>query len=147
MAEDVFGIVGSLQAAVFRVERVVAEGGFGVVYRAHHEGFKAAVALKCLKIPGAFSAEQREGFLQKFQEEGEVLFRLSALIPSVVRPLHVGTFETSKHPFVPFIALEWLDGEPTERGRSRLLINNDFCRQLNAAPSDMHDWDSNFSRT
>src|SRR5262245_50081506 len=58
MAEDVFGIVGSLQAAVFRVERVVAEGGFGVVYRAHHEGFKAAVALKCLKIPGAFSAEQ-----------------------------------------------------------------------------------------
>jgi serine/threonine protein kinase len=111
MAEDVFGIVGSLQAAVFRVERVVAEGGFGVVYRAHHEGFKAAVALKCLKIPGAFSNEQREAFLQKFQEEGEVLFRLSALIPSVVRPLHVGTLETSKHPFVPFIALEWLDGE------------------------------------
>jgi serine/threonine-protein kinase len=111
MAEDVFGIVGSLQASVFRVERVVAEGGFGVVYRAHHEGFKAAVALKCLKIPGAFSAEQRQAFLQKFQEEGEVLFRLSALIPSVVRPLHVGTFETSRHPFVPFIALEWLDGE------------------------------------
>jgi eukaryotic-like serine/threonine-protein kinase len=111
MAEDVFGIVGSLQAAVFRVERVVAEGGFGVVYRAHHEGFRAAVALKCLKIPGAFTAEQRQQFLQKFQEEGEVLFRLSALIPSVVRPLHVGTLETSKHPFVPFIALEWLDGE------------------------------------
>jgi serine/threonine-protein kinase len=111
MAEDVFGIVGSLQAAVFRVERVVAEGGFGVVYRAHHEGFKAAVALKCLKIPGTFSAEQRQQFLQKFQEEGEVLFRLSALIPSVVRPLHVGTLETSKHPFVPFIALEWLEGE------------------------------------
>lgn len=111
MAEDVFGIVGSLQAAVFRVERVVAEGGFGVVYRAHHEGFKAAVALKCLKIPGAFSAEQRYAFLRKFQEEGEVLFQLSALIPSVVRPLHVGTLETSKHPFVPFIALEWLDGE------------------------------------
>jgi eukaryotic-like serine/threonine-protein kinase len=111
MAEDVFGIVGSLQAAVFRVERVVAEGGFGVVYRAHHEGFKAAVALKCLKIPGAFSAEQRQAFLQKFQEEGEVLFRLSALIPTVVRPLHVGTLETSRHPFVPFIALEWLEGE------------------------------------
>ncbi len=95
MAEDVSGIVGSLQAAVFRVERVVAEGGFGVVYRAHHEGFRAAVALKCLKIPVAFSAEQREAFLQKFQEEGEVLFRLSALIPSVVRPLHVGTLATS----------------------------------------------------
>ncbi|HYJ11358.1 MAG TPA: serine/threonine-protein kinase [Polyangiaceae bacterium] len=119
MAEDVFGIVGSLQAGVFRVERVVAEGGFGVVYRAHHEGFKAAVALKCLKIPGAFSAEQRQDFLQKFQEEGEVLFRLSALIPSVVRPLHVGSMETRKHPFVPFIALEWLDGESFDAVISR----------------------------
>jgi serine/threonine-protein kinase len=119
MAEDVFGIVGSLQAAVFRVERVVAEGGFGVVYRAHHEGFKAAVALKCLKIPGAFSAAQLQAFLQKFQEEGEVLFRLSALIPSVVRPLHVGTMETSKHPLVPFIALEWLDGESLDAVISR----------------------------
>ena len=132
MAEDVFGIVGSLQAAVFRVERVVAEGGFGVVYRAHHEGFKAAVALKCLKIPGAFSAEQRQAFLQKFQEEGEVLFRLSALIPSVVRPLHVGTLETSKHPFVPFIALEWLDGESldgvVERRRAAGKPPLDFSR-------------------
>jgi eukaryotic-like serine/threonine-protein kinase len=114
MAEDVFGIVGSLQAAVFRVERVVAEGGFGVVYRAHHEAFKAPVALKCLKIPGAFTAEQRQAFLEKFQEEGQVLFRLSALIPSVVRPLHVGTLETSRHPFVPFLALEWLEGESLE---------------------------------
>jgi serine/threonine-protein kinase len=115
MAEDVFGIVGSLQAAVFRVERVVAEGGFGVVYRAHHEGFKAAVALKCLKIPGSFTAAQRAAFLAKFREEGEVLFRLSALIPSVVRPLHVGTLETPLHPFVPFIALEWLDGDSLDQ--------------------------------
>jgi eukaryotic-like serine/threonine-protein kinase len=130
MAEDVFGIVGSLQAAVFRVERVVAEGGFGVVYRAHHQGFKAAVALKCLKIPGAFSAEQRQAFLQKFQEEGEVLFRLSALIPSVVRPLHVGTLETSNHPFVPFIALEWLDGESLDSVIDRR-------RQAGKAPLDL----------
>jgi serine/threonine-protein kinase len=115
MAEDVFGIVGSLQAAVFRVERVVAEGGFGVVYRAHHEGFRAAVALKCLKIPGSFNSEQRRAFLEKFQEEGELLFRLSALIPSVVRPLHVGTLENATHPFVPFIALEWLDGDSLDK--------------------------------
>ena len=114
MAEDVFGIIGSLQAAVFRVERVVAEGGFAVVYRAHHEGFQAAVALKCLKIPGNFTAEQSQAFLQKFREEGELLFRLSSLIPSVVRPLQVGALETPQSPFVPFIALEWLDGDSLE---------------------------------
>lgn len=112
MAQDVFGIVGSLQAGAFRVTHVVAEGGFGVVYRAHHEGFRADVALKCLKVPGTMSAGQRQGFLKKFQEEGELLFRLSALIPAVVRPLHVGAVENARDgAFVPFIALEWLDGE------------------------------------
>ena len=116
MAEDVFGIVGSLQGGAFRVTSVVAEGGFGVVYRAHHEGFRADVALKCLKVPGTLSAGQRQGFLQKFREEGELLFRLSALIPAVVRPLHVGAIENAKDgAFVPFIALEWLEGESLDR--------------------------------
>jgi serine/threonine-protein kinase len=108
---DVFGIVGSVQADAFEVGDVVAEGGFAVVYRAHHRGFRAEVALKCLKIPGALSLEQREGFLEKFREEAEVLFRLSASIPQVVRPLHVGTLALSDDRFVPFIALEWLEGE------------------------------------
>jgi eukaryotic-like serine/threonine-protein kinase len=111
VAEDVFGIVGSVQADVFRVDAVVAEGGFAVVYRAHHQGFRAEVALKCLKIPGTLSREQRDVFLQKFHEEGELLFRLSALLPPVVRPLHVGVAESSRAAFVPFMALEWLDGE------------------------------------
>ncbi len=116
MAEDIFAIAGSLQAGAFRVTQVVAEGGFGVVYRAHHEGFRADVALKCLKIPGTMSSEQRQGFLQKFREEGELLFRLSALISAVVRPLHVGVIENAKDgAFVPFIALEWLEGESLER--------------------------------
>jgi len=109
--DDVFGIVGSVQADVFRVKAVVAEGGFAVVYRAHHEGFRAEVALKCLKVPARLRNEQKASFLRKFQEEGELLFRLSALMPPIVRPLHVGTLESPRSDFVPFIALEWLDGE------------------------------------
>jgi hypothetical protein len=89
MASDVFGIVGSTVAAAFRVEAVVAEGGFAVVYRAHHEGFRAPVALKCLKIPGHMSAEEQARFEQQFGAEAELLFKLSAAIPTVVRPLHV----------------------------------------------------------
>lgn len=111
MAEDVFGIVGSVQAEVFRVDAVEAEGGFGVVYRAHHQGFRAEVALKCLKIPTSLTREQRVEFLRRFQAEGELLFRLSALIPPIVRPLHVGVLESPRSEFVPFLALEWLEGE------------------------------------
>jgi len=112
MADDVFGILGSLQADAFRVDQVVAEGGFAVVYRAHHLQFRADVALKCLKVPGTLSAEQREHFLEGFRAEAELLFRLSSSIPAVVRPLHVGALTTGDNRFVPFIALEWLEGKP-----------------------------------
>lgn len=111
MTVDVFGIVGSKQAGVFRVERVVAEGGYAVVYRAQHEGFRAPVALKCLKVPEAMTPDQREVFLERFREEGEMLFRLSALVPAVVRPLHVDVLTLDDGRIVPFLALEWLDGE------------------------------------
>ncbi|WP_437737651.1 protein kinase domain-containing protein [Sorangium sp. So ce1335] len=109
MAEDVFGIVGTTQGA-FKVERVVAEGGFGVVYRAHHEAFRAPVALKCLKVPAALPEQLRARFLEQFREEAELLFRLSAAIPAVVRPLHHDLISTATGVFVPFIALEWLEG-------------------------------------
>jgi serine/threonine-protein kinase len=110
MPEDVFGIVGTVVGGAFNVEAVVAEGGFAVVYRAYHGAFHAPVALKCLKVPTVARSYQRD-FLERFREEGEVLFRLSQSIPAVVRPLHVDAFETAKGVFVPYMALEWLDGE------------------------------------
>ena len=110
MAEDVFEIVGTVVGGAFNVEAVVAEGGFAVVYRAYHAAFHAPVALKCLKVPTVRRSDQRE-FLERFREEGELMFRLSQSIPSVVRPLHVDAFETAKGVFVPYMALEWLDGE------------------------------------
>jgi serine/threonine-protein kinase len=108
---DVFGIVGTTQAGNFKVERAVAEGGFGVVYRAQHGGFRAPVALKCLKVPEEMTQLQRNVFLEKFREEAELLFRLSAAIPEVVRPLHVDVLQQQDGRFVPFLAMEWLEGE------------------------------------
>ncbi|MEB2324633.1 MAG: serine/threonine-protein kinase, partial [Sorangiineae bacterium] len=111
MAEDVFGIVGSVIAGTYQVEAVVAEGGFGVVYRAHHIGFRAPVALKCLKIPQQLGADYQADFLEQFRAEAELLFRLSASISTVVRPLHVDAVTIGEGAFVPFMALEWLEGE------------------------------------
>ncbi|MFO0760709.1 MAG: protein kinase [Byssovorax sp.] len=111
MVKDVFGIVGTTQGGSFRVESVVAEGGFAVVYRAQHGAFRAPVALKCLKVPDEITADHRHQFLDKFREEGELLFRLSAHIPAVVRPLHVDILDLPGDRFVPFLALEWLDGD------------------------------------
>lgn len=119
MAEDVFGIVGTTVAGNFHVERVVAEGGFGVVYRAQHGGFHAPVAIKVLKIPATLTPEQRDAFLAKFSEEAEVLFRLSAMIPEVVRPLHVDVIQQPDGKVAPFLALEWLEGEPFDQVLAR----------------------------
>jgi eukaryotic-like serine/threonine-protein kinase len=109
---DVFGIVGSTQAGFFRIDRVVAEGGFGVVYQAFHTAFRAPVALKCLKVPETMTPKDRDLFLERFREEGEMLFRLSSASPAVVRPLHVDAITMEGGRFVPFLALEWLEGEP-----------------------------------
>ncbi len=118
MSVDAFNIVGTLQAGHFRVDRPVAEGGFAVVYRAEHLAFRAPVALKCLKIPASITPEQRESFLEKFRAEAELLFRLSNITPNVVRPLQVGTLDLPGR-FVPFLALEWLEGETLDAVRER----------------------------
>ncbi len=113
MAEDAFGIVGSVIAGAYHVESVVAEGGFGTVYRAHHGGFRAPVALKCLRLPPGLLPEGRQHFLNSFRAEAELLFLLSASISTVVRPLHVDAF-TLPEPdgrFVPYMVLEWLEGQ------------------------------------
>ncbi len=125
MVDDVFGIVGTEVAGAYQVQEVVAEGGFGVVYRAFHPGFRASVALKCLKIPQSIGAEAQAKFLEQFRAEAELLFRLSASIPTVVRPLHVDKLNLQDGTFVPFMALEWLDGEDLDavlqrRGREGL---------------------------
>ncbi len=110
MTEDRFGIVGKVIARTYEIRDVVAEGGFGVVYRAYHQGFRAEVALKCLKIPPELTAAQRQSFLEQFRSEAEVLFRLSAHNSHIVRPLHVDAFQTKEGLLVPFMALEWLEG-------------------------------------
>lgn len=114
MTDDVFGILGTTVAGAYHVEETVAEGGFGVVYRAYHAGFRAPVALKCLKIPQGLGAAGQELFLEQFRAEAELLFRLSASIPTVVRPLHVDALIAPGGAFVPFMALEWLEGETLE---------------------------------
>src|SRR5690606_24743477 len=112
---DRFELVGNTIAGTFRVDEIVAEGGFGVVYRAYHLHFRSPVALKCLKIPDELSDSERHEFLEQFRSEAEVMFRLSALLPNVVRPLHVDAVHTSTGQFVPLMALEWLDGKSFEK--------------------------------
>ncbi|MEB2312414.1 MAG: hypothetical protein OZ921_08515 [Sorangiineae bacterium] len=57
--EDPFCWVGATIDGKYGVEDAVGEGGFGIVYRAHHLGFKQTVAVKCRRVPEAPSARGR----------------------------------------------------------------------------------------
>lgn len=111
---DPFAWVGQTIDGKFRVDQVVGEGGFGVVYRAQHLGLGEPVAIKCLKIPPALSPEDRDKFHQSFLEEGRILRRLSRTTSAVVQALDVGAAFAPNGVWTPYLVLEWLRGECLE---------------------------------
>src|SRR5580693_286980 len=113
--EDPFGWVGHVLDDKYRIDSVVGEGGFGVVYRAHHLGFEQAVAVKCLKMNKSLEGEVRAAFLNKFLSEGRLLHRLSRATADVVQALDVGVAISPKMVETPYLVLEWLDGTTLDK--------------------------------
>jgi len=109
-AQDRFGWVGQTIASKLRVDAVVAEGGFAVVYRAYHLGFGERVALKCLKVPAQLDGIERERFLRAFLDEGKLLHRLSRSSSGIVQALDIGADVSPSGAWTPYLALEWLEG-------------------------------------
>ncbi|NUP11845.1 MAG: protein kinase [Polyangiaceae bacterium] len=106
---DLFDWVGSVVDGRYRVDAVVGEGGFGLVYRGFHLGLGFPVAIKCLKIPAHFVAEAKELLVTRFREEGVMLSKLSEH-PNIVRVIDFGTGSRHGEP-IPYLVLEWLEGQ------------------------------------
>lgn len=127
---DPFQLCGTTIEGKYLISAVVGDGGFGVVYRAEHQGFHEPVAIKCLKLPGRMSSREREMLLSQLREEGRLLLRLSKASSSIVQALDIGAFTKPSGPWVPYLVLEWLEGETlaqflrkrAERGEGPLSI-------------------------
>ena len=105
---DIFKLVGTTLEGRFTVERVVAEGGFGVVYRAQQEALQRPVALKVLKTPPRFDEDAKKQFLESFAAEARTIARIAH--PNIV---HVHDFGVSAMPSAEraaWMVLEWLTG-------------------------------------
>lgn len=109
---DPFQLDGFVIDGKYRVATVVGDGGFGVVYRGVHKGFGELIAIKCLKIPGELDEAEREALLEQLREEGRILHRLSKVTSGIVQALDVGAFDAPSGAWVPYLVLEWLEGEP-----------------------------------
>ncbi len=96
---------GDLIAGRYRVERVIGEGGMGVVVAAEHLELGERVAIKLLLPEALRDAEA----IPRFQREA----RAAARIPSehVARVMDVGTLEGG----TPYLVMEYLEGRDLAR--------------------------------
>jgi eukaryotic-like serine/threonine-protein kinase len=110
--EDVFGLVGTTLEGRFIVDRVVAEGGFGVVYHAQQAALERPIALKVLKTPKRFDDAERKQFLAGFAAEAKTVARITH--PSIVQVFDFGVSPMPSGVQAPWMALEWLTGVTLE---------------------------------
>src|SRR5215211_2514472 len=74
---DRFNLVGTTLDRKFVVERLVAEGGFGVVYYGKHLTLEKPIAIKVLKTPEDFNEKARAAFIEKFALEAKTIARVN----------------------------------------------------------------------
>ncbi|MBS2016953.1 MAG: serine/threonine protein kinase [Deltaproteobacteria bacterium] len=112
---DEFRLIGRVIDEKFRVERVLGEGGYGVVYAGTHLVLGLPVAIKCLK-PFGSTLEERTHSADAFLREARILFTLGH--PSIVRLYDVGIIPDGH---IPYCVLELLGGRTLaeELGRRR----------------------------
>lgn len=111
---DPLSLNGSIVAEKYRVERLVGEGGFAVVYRAIHTIWNKPVAIKFFNGLSSAPADQREQFQQAFIQEGALLTELSSQTAAIVQARDVGTYTTPDGQWMPYMVLEWLEGLPLD---------------------------------
>ncbi|MEJ2503674.1 MAG: serine/threonine-protein kinase, partial [Gemmatimonadota bacterium] len=105
----------------YRVVREIGRGGMGVVYLGRREGgdFEQQVAIKLL--PGALFDQ---GMTRRFRNERRILASLEH--PGVARFLDGGTTPAG----VPWVAMEYVDGEPIDAYCDRKALDLDALLAL-----------------
>jgi serine/threonine protein kinase len=111
---DPLNLSGQLVAEKYRIEHLVGEGGFAVVYRAEHTIWKQPVAVKFFSGLSQAPAEYREELLQQFIQEGALLTELSSQTAGIVQARDIGAYTTPAGQWMPYMVLEWLDGAPLD---------------------------------
>lgn len=106
---DRFELVGATLEGRFAIERVVAKGGFGIVYRGLHLALRKPIALKVLFTPDDLSAPERGLFFEGFTQEARTIASLDH--PAIVRVFDFGIARAPNGQDAPWMALEWIEGQ------------------------------------
>ena len=126
--------VGQTIAGKYVLERVLGEGGMGVVYAAMHLGLEQRVAIKLLLNEDEQLEQQ---ILERFQREARAAARIRS--EHVCRVLDTGRLDDGS----PFLVMEYLEGcdfhaELARRGRFELREAVAYMREACAALAEAH---------
>src|SRR4051812_16217937 len=124
---------GEVLAGKYQVERVLGEGGMGVVVAARHLQLDQIVALKFL-LP---TSATRKDWLDRFAREARNAVRLRS--EHVARIMDVGTLDSGS----PYIVMEYLEGSDlasvlSQRGKLPIPVAVDYVLQACDAIAEAH---------
>ncbi len=108
---DPFDLVGDVLDGQFRVDSYAGDGDFSLVYRGHHLGVDAPVAIKCLNLPATLEDVLVEPFIETFREGAKLHYRLAQGNLHIAQAISFGTTlapRTGK--VIPYLVREWLEG-------------------------------------
>jgi serine/threonine protein kinase len=111
---DELELVGTTLEGKYAVEAVVGEGGFATVYRATHTVLQRPVALKVFRALEGFSEADRRALAKGFVQEAAVLAELSERSAAILQARDVGMLATRRGEHLPYMVLEWLEGQTLE---------------------------------
>ncbi len=126
-------VEGEILAGKYRIEKVLGEGGMGVVVAAQHIHLDDRVAIKFL-LPGAKSNPE---VLARFAREARAAVKIKS--EHVARVSDVGTLENG----TPYMVMEYLEGSDLaawvhERGALSLEQATEFVLQACEAIAEAH---------
>src|SRR5262249_47422016 len=123
--------IGAVLVGRYRVERVLGQGGMGVVVKAMHLQLNQPVAMKFL-LPEVLGNQQ---VVQRFLREAQAAVRLKS--EHVARVIDVGSLESG----APYMVLEYLEGSDLSNfPRSQLSVGGvvDLVLQACEALAEAH---------
>jgi eukaryotic-like serine/threonine-protein kinase len=123
--------IGTILAGRYRVERILGQGGMGIVVQAMHLQLHQPVAMKFL-LPEVLANQQ---VVERFLREAQAAVRLRS--EHVARVIDVGSLETG----APYIVLEYLEGTDLSKfPRSQLTVGGiiDLMLQACEALAEAH---------
>ena len=124
---------GDVLAGKYRIERILGQGGMGVVVAAHHLQLDERVAIKFL-LPDAVG---RQDLVSRFEREARAAVKIKS--EHVARVIDVGVLDTGS----PYMVMEYLEGVDLaarleQTGPISVLETADFVLQASEAIVEAH---------